>query len=241
MIEQKDLLQHCLEQLKAGETPDRVLARHPEHKDELAPLLGLARAIEARGAESMPAAAKARIRYQLYGAARVRRAPFLFSLPTWGLRLAMTVIVVLLLGGGSWVAQAQSRPGGALFSLRMAVDETRASVLSDPKQSIPLRLQIAEDRLADIRELRSQKRLSGPPIFTLVGETEGFLSALEQFPDQADRALLERALSFVREERALLNELTERAPTSRARRDVSALLELSENWEPLLLRILDSR
>ena len=236
-MDTKDTLQDCLEHLERGETLDQVLARHPEQSAELALLLALTQGLH-RAAPKMSESAKARVRYQVYGAARTQRPTRVVPLwQTWALRIAITLIAVLMLGGRTLVA-AESAPGGSLFPARAMFNETRVRLAVNPRAMIRLHLENAEERMADVHVLRQRGRLHEENIFLMVGEMENLMVALENSPGQADRATLERAAKLARAERALLRDLIRSAPVERARRNAETLYQLSATWEPLLNRLL---
>ncbi len=45
MTKPQDILQECLERLEQGEPLETILARYPTQRDELAPLVALARQV----------------------------------------------------------------------------------------------------------------------------------------------------------------------------------------------------
>ncbi len=266
MAETRDLLQECLDRLAAGETPEAVLARYPEEREELAPLIRLAVAAGRVVPQPMPEAAKARVEQQIYGAARARQArrrfrPFAWlragSLasfrpgsfprfqtsrwPAWAWRLVLIILVVLVIGSNGWLATAESGPGRPLFPLRMAVNEARVLLQPGPYELIALRLAMAEDRVADVRIMKQRLQLNEAAIFLMVGETENLMMALENFPHAADRSMLERALRLIQDERLLLRELVGLAPRERPRRNALLFLELSASWEPVVRQMLNTR
>jgi hypothetical protein len=238
MSNTRDILQDCLEQLEAGKSAEEVLARYPEQRGELARLLFLSQGLQ-RSAPYISESAKARVRYQVQGAARVLPAPHKSpSWQSWLLRVAVSLVAVIILGGGTLVAAAESSPGEPFFPARAAFNETRARLVGDPRAAILIHLDNAEDRMQDVRVLKQRGRLSEAPIFLMVGETENLMTALENSPDRANRVTLERASKLVQSERVLLRSLAETGPTARPKRNAETLLGLSDSWEPLLNRLL---
>jgi len=234
----QDILQDCLEQLDSGKTVEQVLARYPEQRDELVQLLDLVQSLQ-RAAPSMSESAKARVRYQVHGAARTQSAPGARPVwQTWFLRVLVSLVAVVILGGGTFVAAAESAPGGPFFPARAAINGTRARIAADPRTAILIHLDNAEDRVQDVRILKQRGGLNEAAIFLMVGETENLMAALENNPNRADRATLERASRLVQDERALLRTLAQSGPTARPRRNAETLLSLSDSWEPLLNRLL---
>jgi hypothetical protein len=232
------LLQECLDRLERGETMDQVLAQYPDQRKELGQLLAVATSLQ-RAAPKMPDTARARVRYELQGAMRANAPARGMPLwQTWVLRVALSLVVVLALGGGTLAAAAESAPGRPLFPARAALNETRARIITDPGTVIVLHLELAQDRVEDVRILKQRGGLNEAPIFLMVGATENLMVALENNPRAADRATLERAVRLVQDERTLLRDLTQTAPVDRARRNSETLYQLSESWMPLLNRLL---
>jgi len=236
MTKSQDILQECLERLEQGEPLETILARHSTQRDELAPLLSLAMQLR-QAAPSFSESAKSRARYQVYGAARARAVPRARpAWHTWLARVAISVLVVVLLGASAWVATAESAPGKPLFPARALLNEARAQRIADPRAALELHLQNAEERLEDVRIRYQHHLLNEAAIFWMVGETENLMVALENHPSAPDRAMLERIRRLILAERALLRELIQNAPMERARRNAETLYQLSATWEPLLNR-----
>lgn len=233
----RDILQGALARLEQGETLEQVLARcaSAEVRAELESLLTLALNVR-RTAPTLSEAAKARVRYQVYGARRA--APARPAWQTWVLRGALVCVVVLLLGSGAFVAVAESAPGKPLFPARAAFNETRAHIATQPRVAIFLHLQSAEERFQDVNLRRQRQQMDEGAIFWMVGETENLMLTLERHPQVVERAQLERARRLVLAERALLRDLVKAAPLERARRNAETLYQLSESWLPLLNDLL---
>lgn len=237
-METKHILQDCLDRLERGETMEQVLARYPAQRDDLRRLLGVATSLQS-ATPHMPAVTQARVRYQLHGAMRAHtRTRGIFAWQTWVWRVALTLVGVLILSGGTMVAAAESAPGKPLFPARAALNETRARFISDPGSAIAIHLDMAQERVDDVRILKQRGGLNEAPIFLMVGATENLMVALENHPRAANRATIERASALVQSERALLRELAQTAPVERARRNAETLYQLSESWAPLLNRLL---
>lgn len=236
MTKSQDILQECLERLEQGEPLETILARYSTQRDELAPLLSLTMQLR-QAAPSFSESAKSRARYQVYGAARVRATPRARpAWQTWLARVAISVLVVMLLGASALVATAESAPGKPLFPARALFNEARAQRIADPRAALELHLQNAEERFEDVRIRYQHHQLNEAAIFWMVGETENLMVTLENHPYASDRVLLERIRRLILAERALLRELIQTAPMERARRNAETLYQLSATWEPLLNR-----
>jgi len=235
-VKPQDILQECLERLEQGEPLETILARYPTQRDELAPLVALATQVR-QSAPSFNESAKSRVRYQVYGAARARAAPRVrLAWQTWLARVAISVLVVMVLGASALVATAESAPGKPLFPARALFNEARAQQIADPRAALELHLQNAEERLEDVRIRYQHNQLNEAAIFWMVGETENLMVTVEKHPYALDRALLERIRQLILAERALLRDLIQNAPVERARRNAETLYQLSATWEPWLNR-----
>jgi len=222
--------------LEQGEPLETVLARYPAQRDELASLVTLAMQVR-QSAPAFSESAKSRVRYQVYGAARVRSVPRArLGWQMWLARVAISVLVVVLLGGSALVATAESAPGRPLFPARALFNEARAQRIADPRAALELHLQNAEERLEDVRIRYQHYQLNEAAIFWMVGETENLMVTVEKHPYALDRATLERIRHLILAERALLRELIQNAPVERARRNAETLYQLSATWDPLLNR-----
>ncbi|MBI5653733.1 MAG: hypothetical protein HZC40_25280 [Chloroflexi bacterium] len=236
----RDILQDGLARLERGETLEQVLASCASRaeRDELADLLALATNLR-DAAPALSEASQARVQYQVSGALRALAPARGMSLgQTWGLRVALALVVVIVFGGGTFVAAAESAPGKPLFPAHAAFNEKRARITTDPGFVIAIHLDLAQDRVDDVRILKQRGGLNEAPIFLMVGATENLMVALENNPRSADRATLERAMRLAQAERALLRELAQTAPVERARRNAETLYQLSESWTPVLNRLL---
>ncbi len=232
----QDILQECLERLEQGESLETVLARYPTQRDELAPLVALATQVR-QAAPSFNESAKSRVRYQVYGAARVRAVPRAHpAWQTWLARVASSVLMVMVLGASALVATAESAPGKPLFPARALFNEARAQRIADPRAALELHLQNAEERLEDVRIRYQRHQLNEAAIFWMVGATENLMVTVENHPYVLDHALLARIRRLILTERALLRDLIKNAPVERARRNAETLYQLSATWEPLLNR-----
>ena len=117
--DQAERLQDCLEALESGATVEEALTRHHEAREELLPLLEMARLV--REERPRPAAtwrddvARNLARGRPSGAGGILRPR------RWAVRLAAAAAAVTLALGGLVVASADSQPGDALYPLRRGV------------------------------------------------------------------------------------------------------------------------
>lgn len=241
MMNTPAILQNCLAHIAVGETSEQVLARYPAEGDQLAPLLALAADVRATS-EPMPSAAKARLRVELQGALRARqlRRRYAFDWRVWTLRVALTVLVVLLFGGSGLVAVAQAKPGDMLYPVRLAVNETQVQFVGDPRAALQLRLQIVTDRL-DEAEVLFNISLWGPQeMLQLLDQTSSTITFMELNPQVVTRDDITRMRNILDRERKMVQHALDIMPPNRpgARRSADAMLQVIASWGPSLERLV---
>jgi hypothetical protein len=152
-----DILDECLERmLIRGETVEQCLARYPELADELKPLLQASlfakEALDIRPRSEF----RERARYQMQAALREmeEKRQRRFSLFSWQPRwatVAITVLVVLVLGGGSTVAAAgNSLPDQTLYPVKLATEKVRIAVTFSKLGKAELYAKLADKRVNEI-------------------------------------------------------------------------------------------
>jgi hypothetical protein len=80
--------------------------------------------------------------------------------------------ILLLLGSAFGVSQAAagSLPGDALYNLKLATEDARVALTSDPQASADLNLALVEERLDEVVALLEQERAVDDPAANRVGE-----------------------------------------------------------------------
>jgi Domain of unknown function (DUF5667) len=150
-----EVLETCLERLRAGDTVAACLHDYPYFSEELSPLLTAADHVRRAPPPQLSSAARQAIQRQLRSAV-VGRMPRRTSAPRWyqapALRFA-TMLVVLFLafyGGTVGVAAAQSSlPGSPLYPVKRAGEALQLSLSSSPARRAELYLNFAHTRLAE--------------------------------------------------------------------------------------------
>jgi hypothetical protein len=179
-----DLLAECLDAIERGElTVEEGLAQYPEHRRELAELLGAALLLQSLPAvEPRPAfrsGARARLlervaathprgwRERLKRASQVfTRPPFVPSRFAW---VPAAILVLALLAGGTAYAADGAVPGAPLYGLDRALEEIQLAMQSQPEQAARLNLAFASERLAEAQALAE------------AGDTAGLVWALDEY------------------------------------------------------------
>lgn len=160
--QQQVALEDCLQQMRAGASLAEALARYPQWVEFLKPRLEAAQAARwLRGTLHVPPAAQARSRARFLAAARQpSRSGFLFSLaPFRRTQVMLALALSLLLGAfGTLAASAQSLPGDALYPLKLATENTRLLITSDPAQRRELAQAFDHNRIQEVYALLERGR-----------------------------------------------------------------------------------
>ena len=167
-----DILGICLESIERGEMSiPQCLARYPEYRQELEPLLITAATFQA-APEIAPSPA-------FRGAARTRLMNLIpdnpvtnsvpvrphkqIKQPIWKRRFAMTWAIVIALvatligGGGAAYASEAALPGDALYPVKTAFEDIQLA-LADDQGDADLLLSFAQERLEEMEALAVQGR-----------------------------------------------------------------------------------
>ncbi|MGD8806395.1 MAG: DUF5666 domain-containing protein [Chloroflexota bacterium] len=154
----ENVLIEALDALEAGEKVDAILARYPEYKGELRPMLLTASTLAGvRVAHSLEAQAASRQRFLDYAAATAEspnRGPSLFLfLRRFALTLAALLVVFALLGSGILFASSEAVPGDALYQAKRFFEDTRFALTGDTDARQDLQQLFEETRVREIGTL----------------------------------------------------------------------------------------
>ena len=163
-------LNDCLERMAAGETLAECLARHPEHADELAPLLRMGQATM-RLSQSAEPSAVGRAR----GLSRLQRAlsdnshrkrrwwhfPGIYWRPISTPVAAAFAVVFLTIvaAGGTTVASADSLPGEPLYPVKSMRENVEERIARSDEHKAQLHAKLARERGREMRELIVRGRI----------------------------------------------------------------------------------
>ena len=149
-----NILDECLERLLAkGETIEQCLQSYPEQADELEPLLQTALATKKASAIQPLPDFRAKARYQFRSALQEieqkRRLPFFGWQRRWA--TAVTMVLVLLLAGGSTVvAASNSMPDEPLYPVKLATEQVQLALTPSALGKAELYAKLADKRVAEI-------------------------------------------------------------------------------------------
>ncbi|MGD1992788.1 MAG: DUF5667 domain-containing protein [Anaerolineae bacterium] len=170
----EQVLERCLQDLERTGDFEAVVDRYPDQAEELRSLMEIALATErhyadvpvppgdlAAGRERMLAqAARERERVPPVPVPATRRERgkkmrFAFATRLIGIMLAV-VVGLSAIGGGAALAAEDSLPGDALYPIKLAVEDVRMGLASDPEAQVALALQLADERTEEIEALIAQ-------------------------------------------------------------------------------------
>ncbi len=207
----------------AFERPEDISADYPTHGKQLRPLLETAASLKALHPVDMPraeslAAGREAFLVQLDQLpAGPVSPPLLVRLKEWIttslsqisesllvskeakpmstmlLRLAIVIAVLLGAAGGTAVVSAESLPDSALYPVKLALEDTRLALTSDPVAEAELNLLLAETRLEEIEEMSLAGRTPDEAVFTrLEKHFDDALRLAAEMPEEAMAGFLVR-------------------------------------------------
>lgn len=149
-----NILDECLERLLVkGETVEQCLESYPEHAAELEPLLIMAVATKKALAIQPDREFKARARYQIHSvlekATPKKRVPVMTWQSRWAVAL-VSVLAVVVAGGGTVVAADNSMPDNPLYRVKLATEQVRLSLSQSDMDKAELCATLADRRVAEI-------------------------------------------------------------------------------------------
>jgi hypothetical protein len=217
----ENILQRCLERIAAGESIAACLRDHPEHADELAPLLEAVAELRGWAPPTLSPAARSAGRARAHtalDALRERRSRRWWRFWNGGMRLALgaALTLLLLLGTlGISVAAAQSSlPGQPLYGLKRQSEELRLQLAPSAEQQAELRLQFAgrrlEEALAEVGDCASATDL----LSDMAQEYDKAWQAITQLDPAAQARLRARFEEAVRTHRQALDAAQRRATST---------------------------
>lgn len=166
------ILAECLDDVLRGrKTISECLAQHPQHAQELKPLLQAGLLTSRLSSPEMRPEAVERVGQQLRESASVRLVSTKRRLPLGLSRLAAVVLVALLLafggGGGLVAASANTVPGDTLYSVKRLWEALMLALAQLLGQGNDARAQLARTRLFEVEALDAQGGLSQEALIEL--------------------------------------------------------------------------
>lgn len=236
-------LADCLERVEGGESPEEALARYPDLREELEPLLTTALHAHTVAPEQPDPAFRSRLRYRLEGAAQASARLPRPTFALWRTRLAsaaVTLLLLFLVAGGAIRVSAGSLPDSPLYPLKRATEDAHLAMTPDLAHRFWLRLDFAERRLQEAHALWERKGVVWEGgLLEMVGVTETVLEEYEAFPEPNVAEGLQRIRVLGGRERAFLEFLAREAPTRRAGWLAEMLLHYTAGWDGRVEAVLE--
>lgn len=159
-----DALEICLQEMERGADLDSVLARFPEHADELRPILKTA--VKARSAASVEPSpdvvkrSRARVMQRAAELRESKASPRQRVIPAFS-RLAISFALTALFlasGAGLVNASASALPGENLYPVKRSWENIRLFFIFDPQLREMMRDEFENERLHEVNELLAEGR-----------------------------------------------------------------------------------
>ncbi len=147
------ILDECLESILGGESVRACLERHPDHAEELRPLLETAfQAKDAADVAPRPEFRQEASRQfqQALHDLPVRKAIATFSFRHWWVSAVAVLAVIILGGGGTVFAATSAQPDNFLYSVKLATESVRISLAGSDQGKAELYAQFAARRVDEI-------------------------------------------------------------------------------------------
>jgi hypothetical protein len=175
-----EVLENCLDALEGGQGLAEVLARYPEHAEELKPLLEAAVWFGGQAAAVGPrpgfvAASRARLVQQVAAPHAATGGGLAMAWrglgSSWRIALQLGVVFVMLaclVLGSSGIAYASQNalPGDALYPVKLGLEQVELLVTLDPQADLRLHLQFSQLRIAEMQRLLALGRYEDLAIAT---------------------------------------------------------------------------
>ena len=153
----EDILDLCFEELKKGTPLKEVLAKYPDHAEELKPLLLVASRLESapKPEPSTNAVYNALMEAGKYlPEQKVYRPHFQFDWlfrPQFAFAKAIAIILIFALVGWTTVnASASALPGDFLYPVKLATEQITLVLTFKPEGKAELRLTFSEQRMQEL-------------------------------------------------------------------------------------------
>lgn len=227
----EEALEHCLEEIEAGQkTIADCAAQHPD-LPELEAQLKTAQALRAWQALTARPEASRRIEARLRQQAQSQRVAPRVQRPIPALRWAVALILaaLLLVSAGAVAASANSLPGGTLYSVKRTTESVQL-FFTPPSGRAAFHTALAQRRLDELSALAERESVDAGVLTdlttALTTETEAALAAVKDAPPQQQAEVLEIIIRETGKQQTILHTLKESAPPE-AQGEVMRALEAS--------------
>jgi len=210
----EEILNICLDRITVkGDSIEQCLESYPERAEELEPLLRAALSVvEASSVEPRPEFEKV-AKYRLLSAVQAKeREKIERRMPLWSWRrgwaVALAVILVLILVGGSTVtASASSLPGDTLYPVKTATEKVQGFFTFGSQGKANFHIKIAQRRLDELKALSEKKRSIPESVLNMMNvETDAAIEILNK-DKPARKALVARMVILTSNQNKLLEKV----------------------------------
>ncbi|MBI4214207.1 MAG: hypothetical protein HY534_07865, partial [Chloroflexi bacterium] len=221
-----DILDRCLDDIRDGRaTLDECLARYPEFRADLEPLLQVAASIAPLPSLPDPAhklAARVRFVEALHAepdkaslGERVRR---LFR-PSPSFRLgrpglaSVAIVAALFSTTGVLYASEQALPGAPLYGIKLAVEQVRLSAALNDEITAQVKMEIAERRLAEVERAAATNDTTALQLAAeyYARAVDDASATLDRIPP-SDLAVIDRIQDNLQHQQDVLSRVADSAP-----------------------------
>lgn len=149
----EEILDSAIEELAQGQNLEAVLAKYPEHTEELSGILSMIQPAISLPKNSIPTPTRT-YRYttslHVPWQERLQRIARLLMIPA--------TAVFIFVGGTQLVVAAQhSLPGETLYKFKLAAERTRVAITTDQNDKAHLELAYSQKRLVDVQTVLENK------------------------------------------------------------------------------------
>jgi hypothetical protein len=227
----EEALEHCLEEIEAGQKMIADCAAQHPNLPELEAQLKTAQALRAWHTLTARPEASRRIEARLRQQAQSQRVAPRAQRPIPALRWAVALILAALLvvSAGAVAASVNSLPGGTLYSVKRTTESVQL-FFTPPSGRAAFHTALAQRRLDELSALAKRESVDAGVLTDLTAEltteTEAALAAVKDAPPQQQAEVLEIIIRETSKQQTILHTLKESAPRE-AQGEVMRALEAS--------------
>lgn len=216
-----EVLDRCIELLLSGEeNMEGCLARYPEFKEELEPLLRTAAFVRAVPLPTPSSTFRITARQRLLKTAEARgRNRMAFVERVTGIkdilmRVAAVILIVILVGSGAVAASARSLPDSPLYPLKIAMERVQLVFAFDDYSKAQLHLKFAKNRLNEIMLLVAQGKEEGlnTALSEMNNEVEKVQAMVETIPANKKMEILRKVIELTEYQGQVLQTVWTKVP-----------------------------
>ncbi|NIA14512.1 MAG: hypothetical protein GWP08_10565 [Nitrospiraceae bacterium] len=214
----ENILDECVEEMRAGQNIEDVLEKHTQFAEELRPLLAIASRLESLPAPSpsMAGMTRSMTRFSSDAVARSRRKhrgwPALLYQPALARAAAILVVAAALLWGTTTVS-AGALPGDLLYPIKLATERAKFYLTINPEEKAELRIVFSEERLKEV--VKAYNRGDGVKeelLETMLEEARKAVEIGAGLTGESGDLLVVRAANLSDYQREVLKRLGDNAP-----------------------------